>query len=280
MLQMVYKNEWGTVSLHHKPCRVLSVTGLGLPEREFETVRYADSHGQQTLSVTDCARVITMSVDLLMNQGLGRELARMARVLYRPGTLMIRTAGKTRVIPCRCTAWEEDARTPVLAKLILQFTCDDPAFLEERQREEGIFERTDLIYGTFTLPKMFTSKVTEKDVINTGDLPVQPVLVLKNIGEGTASSGVTVVNTPPSGINQTFVLTKPLLAGEQVTVDFANRRVDSDQRDSLIHSISDSTYLNTFTLEHGSNHVAVSAGVGDKLTVTCIFTPRYLEGMY
>lgn len=280
MLQIEYQNEWGSLSLHRKPCRVLSVTGLGLPEREFETVRYADSHGQQTMSVTDCPRVITMSVDLLMNCGLGRELARMARILYRPGRLLIRSAGKTRVIPCRCTAWEEDGRTPILAKLILQFTCDDPAFLEEKERSEGVYQRTNLIYGSFTLPTVFSSKITEKDVINTGDLPVQPILILRNTGKDTASAGVTIVNTPPSGVNQTFQLTRPLLAGEQVRVDFPGRRVDSDQRGSLLHSISDDTYLNAFTLEQGKNHIEVTAGIGDKMAVSCIFIPKYLEGMY
>lgn len=280
MLQLTFKNEWGTLQLHEKPCRVLSVMGLGLPEREFETVRYADSHGQQTLNVTDCARIITMSVDLLMNRGLGRELSRMAKVLYHPGTLMIRTDGKTRIISCRCTAWEEDGRTPVLAKLILQFTCDDPAFLEERERSEGVFHRTDLISSPFTLPMIFTERITEKDIINTGDLPVQPVLILKNVGENTASGSVTVTNTPPSGQVQSFCLTKPLLAGEQVTVDFTERRVESDQREGMIHFISDTTFLSVFVLEQGCNHITVTPGVGDQVSVQCMFTPKYLEGMY
>ena len=127
---------------------------------------------------------------------------------------------------------------------------------------------------------MFSSKITEKDVINTGDLPVQPILILRNTGEDTASAGVTIVNTPPSGVNQTFQLTRPLLAGEQVRVDFPGRRVDSDQRGSLLHSISDDTYLNAFTLEQGKNHIEVTAGIGDKMAVSCIFIPKYLEGMY
>ena len=81
MTEFKFQNEYGTLQLNKKPCRVLSVVGLGLPEREFETVRYANSHGQETLSVTDQPRIISLSVDLLMKEGLGRQLAKMTKIL-------------------------------------------------------------------------------------------------------------------------------------------------------------------------------------------------------
>ncbi len=278
MTEFKFQNEYGTLQLNKKPCRVLSVVGLGLPEREFETVRYANSHGQETLSVTDQPRIISMSVDLLMKEGLGRELARMTKILYRPGTLTVRSRGKTRVIPCRCTAWEEDTRTPVLAKLVLQFTCDNPAFLEERERSEGIFERTDLIDDPFVLPMIFTKRTTEKDVINTGDLPVQPVLLIKCIQTGT--EGIRITNHTPLGEKQVFSFTTPMMEGEEIKVDFPNRRIESNMRENVIHLISDDTFLHSFVLEQGCNHIKVSAGDGADLSIICTFTPKYLEALY
>ncbi len=278
MTEFKFQNEYGTLQLNKKPCRVLSVVGLGLPDREFETVRYANSHGQETLSVTDQPRIISMSVDLLMKEGLGRELAKMTKILYRPGTLTVRSRGKTRVIPCRCTAWEEDTRTPVLAKLVLQFTCDNPAFLEERERIEGVFERTDLIHDSFVLPMVFTKRTTEKDVVNNGDLPVQPVLLLKCIQTGT--EGIKITNCTPSGEEQTFALTTPMLVGEEIQVDFPNRRIESNMRENVIHFISDDTFLHSFVLEQGCNRINVSSGVGADLSIVCKFTPKYLEALY
>ncbi len=278
MTEFKFQNEYGTIQLNKKPCRVLSVVGLGLPEREFETVRYANSHGQETLSVTDQPRMISMSVDLLMKEGLGRELAKMTKILYRPGTLTVRSRGKTRVIPCRCTAWEEDARTPVLAKLVLQFTCDDPAFLAERGQKEGVFERINLITDPFSLPMVFSKRITEKDVINTGDLPVQPVLLLKCIQTG--SEGIQITNNAPSGEKQFFALTTPMLTGEEIKVDFPNRRIESNMREGIIHFISDDTFLHSFVLEQGCNHINVTAGFGTDVSVICEFTPKFLEGFY
>ncbi len=278
MTEFKFQNEYGTLQLNKKPCRVLSVVGLGLPEREFETVRYANSHGQETLSVTDQPRIISLSVDLLMKEGLGRQLAKMTKILYRPGTLTVRSRGKTRVIPCRCTAWEEATRTPVLAKLVLQFTCDDPAFLEEWGRSEGVFERINLIDDPFVLPMVFTKRTTEKDVINTGDLPVQPVLLLKCIQTG--SEGIKIINNTPSGEKQLFALTTPMLVGEEIRVDFPNRRIESNKRENIIHLISDDTFLHSFVLEQGCNHINVIAGVGADLSIICEFTPKYLEGLY
>jgi len=278
MLHIGCRNEYGTLELTRKPCRVLTVTGLGMPQRESETVRYADSHGQETLHVTDQARVITMLVDLLMKEGLGRELAKMTKILYYPGTLVIRHKGKSRAIRCRCTAWEEDGRTPILAKMVLQFTCDDPAFLGAHEQEEGVFERIDLIEDSFVLPMIFTKRVTEKNVINTGDLPVQPVFILKCTKTGT--EGIKIKNTPPEGENQLFHLTVPMLEGEEIRIDFSNRRVQSNKREGIIHFISDDTFLHSFRLEPGCNHIEVIPGVGTDLSAQCIFTPRYLEGIY
>lgn len=278
MLQVKFQNQFGTLELHRKPCRILSIVGLGLPERESETVQYADSYGQETLHVVDQARTITLSLDLLMNRGLGQELAKMTKILYYPGTLIIRSEGKSRLIYCRCSAWEEDERTPVLAKIVLQFTCDDPAFLGETEEKEGVFERIHLIDRSFMLPMMFTKRITEKTIVNTGDLPVQPVIVLKCIHPG--SENISITNTPYGEEKQLFQLTVPMLQGEEIRVDFPKRCIESSMRTGMIHQISKDTFMNSFSLKQGSNHMKVTAGSGADLSVQCLFSPRFLEGFY
>ncbi len=278
MLEFQFQNEKGVIHLHRKPCKVLSVLGLGLPDRKFETVRYADCHGQETLSATDEPRTITVSLDLIMKEGLGRELSRMSKILYYPGIFTIRSNGKTRLISCRCTEWEEVERTPVFSKLVLQFVCDDPAFMEEHEREKGVFERIDRIDSPFVLPMVFTERITEKDIFNSGDLSIQPVLVIKSLQKGT--EGIQIINTTSTGKKQLFSLTVPLEKEEEVWIDFPERRVESNLRGNMIHLISDDTFLHSFELEQGCNHIKVIPGVGGDLSITCRFTPKYLEGIY
>lgn len=278
MLEFKFQNEKGTIYLHRKPCKVLSVLGLGLPERKFEKVQYADSHGQETLSVTDEPRTITVSLDLIMKEGLGRELSRMSKILYYPGKFMVRSEGKTRLISCRCTEWEEVERTPVFAKIVLQFVCDDPAFLEEHERKKAVFERIDKINSPFLLPMVFTERTTEKDIFNSGDLPIQPIFIIKSLQKGT--EGIRIINTDPFGKEQTFSLTVPLEKDEELCINFPERRVESNLRGNMIHLISDDTFLHSFVLEQGCNHIKVIPGVGGDLSVICRFTPKYLEGIY
>lgn len=286
MLEASFENELGRVRLSGEGSRfrILQMEGLGPPGKEFNVAGYAGQPGQVLFSEKDLARVITVSGDLIAHEGLRDEMARMFRIFYRPGRLTVGAGNKMRSVSCRCTAIEEPERHGrSIAKLVVQFTCDNPYFTDEYAQKVNLFSREDLITSTFTLPCVFTRRTNRLLVVNAGDVRAEPVFTIYNDNRAAAAAtadteaGVAMINHTTG---QQLVLERAAAPGEVVTIDIPNRQIVSSLDGDVTSVISQDTYLSDFWLDVGVNDVeAVSYATGERIGVVMTYYNQYVEAI-
>lgn len=286
-MHVTFENELGKIEMgggNHQKVNIREITGLSLPEKNYNVVTYAGQSGQETISEAAAARTITIGGDI--RGRLQKETTRMARILNRPGTLFIHSGNKHRRIPCRCTAFDISERQGrIIQCFAMQFTADDPAFLDQENKQIAVFQRTDQIKGTFTFPLVFTVRKTEADIVNMGDCETEPVFTITSSGATVTGDdyGVEITNETTGS---TIFLKYRMSADETVTIDIPNRTITSDQpsdenqNGNLINYISDNTFLSAFQLSLGTNHIkAVDHNQSANFDVVCEYSNKYIEAV-
>lgn len=285
-MRVTIENELGRLEMgggSHPNWNIVSITGLGLGSKEYNTVRYAGSDGQVTLSEAAMPRTITIGGDV--RGDLQAELTRAARLMSRPCTLRIQSKNKRRSIEARCTAFTADERNPAYAQFALQFTSDSAYFTDFSPRSAAVLKRTPLLSTPFTLPCMFTERISESEVVNLGDVKTEPKFTITN----TANPGaVTLEEDDDYGIliqNQTTGQHLHLLChttdGEVIVIDVAGRSVTSSRAGNLIGALSADSFLSDFWLETGANHIVVTNyNTSEQIHVVCEYNNQYVEAVY
>lgn len=257
--------------------KIISLDGLGMPEKSFQVAQYAQQPGQETLSATDNARTITVKCDLNVGTGRQSELSRIMGVFYMPGTLTIDTDIRRRDIACYCNAFELLDRHPGIQAFSVQFIADNPYFKDATAAVDNVVEITDLLKTTFTLPTVFSKIQTEADVLNSGHLNTEPIFEIRNTGAAFQDKEINLFNDTTG---QKISFTASMDDDSLVEVNVENREILQDGED-ITNNITDDTYLSDFWLIPGVNHIRAettdkSLGIG----ISCQHTNLYIEAVY
>lgn len=131
--------------------------------------------------------------------------------------------------------------------------------------QQYVFYRMDKISGSFTLPCVFTERLSRSVVKNGGDVPVYPIFTL--VCEASVDS-VTVQNHTNDGI---ITLNRSLTAGESIEIDCENGKVTSSISGNILNSITaDSDF---FALDCGENDIECTA---TGVTLSAQFNERFV----
>ncbi len=285
-MQVTFKNEYGTLDFkgggNKERLRLLKIEGLGLPKKEYNVTGYSGQPGQELISQKDLARTITLSADITPIQTtLQNEIKRMAKILYYPGELTIRSNGVRRSISCRCTSFDEPERFgKTIAKAVLQFVCDNPYFTDEEAETKSIYYVTNNIKGSFKLPMAFSSRLSRGNVINLGDADSEPKILLYTevFVENPETYGINIINHTTG---QSIKLEHYMQEGEEIIIDIPNRKITSNKKGDIISAMSKDTFLSNFWLGVGNNDIEViDSAVGERISVVMEYNNKYLEAVY
>lgn len=258
MFEIKYTSENGTAALGGGQApllRVRSITGIGLPSREYKNV--AVSNGQHETSRRDEARVITIGGDLLGN---GNDLENFERIAYADGILEFTFGQKKRRIHCKLYNMSDPTRI-IPGKLIsfaVQFVCDDPYFEDTDATIADIVSLTNTVIDTFTLPCVFTTSTNTKKLTVTGEKSVFPIIRIGCVEEGEESAvyGVSVANVTTG---ETLTLHHRMRMHETITVDLKERTITSSIDGNIINSLSDDSDMAKMYLLPGDNIITANS---------------------
>lgn len=285
MISIKYKNAYGEISMggaRHPTHRVLTITGVGIPDATRNTVQYYGEPGQECIHEQINFRTISLSVEVDNRGGRGKiELERMAKILSHPGTLTIKTMRRTRCIYCnRCTSFSDSDRTELYRKTVLQFVCDNPYFEDTENTVHDIYIQNKLLTSPFTLPAVFSERIQKTTITNHGDTETEPVIHIygaENNANTAAENIITIFNATTA---QSITVVYELAEGETLTVDIPERKIYSSlDPDTQLFCISDDTFLSDFVLTEGDNLIEVMADCTRKTSVTIEYNNRYLEAI-
>ena len=285
MIHLQYKNERGIIHMSNRPTdvwRILSITGLGYPSREFSTISYYGVDGQQTVNTRLTSRSITVSGDIQNFGSMQHEVSRAIEILHFPGTLTVSAGGRRRRTLCRCASFENTDRNRVAEKFIIQLIADDPNFYDETLTKQNIFGERDLIEGSFTLPCVFTERINESVVVNRGYTNLEPVIKIYSKDAVTSvfsdQIGVEIKNITT---NQMLKIEKETQNGEVITIDVKNRIVTSNMAGDITNLLSSDSFLDQFYFVPGPNEIiTLSYNTGQNITAACEYYNTYLEAVY
>ena len=281
-MYMYYKSKGGKVDFRFDgdySVRVTDIDGLYPQERVFNTVRYADVDGVDSISSSVGGRTVTVGGDIKITDS--KFLRNILKILNEPGELFMNFGEKKRKLVCRNCRFVPGERNRMYMKFVVVFYSDCPYFEGVEEESEYISKRENLLNTSFVLPCIFTGRVSEKELIVNGDAACEPVFeitCIKHADEGEEIGGIHVINETHG---ESIKLCTGLVQGEVVEIDVENRKITSSVRGNMIKYISDDTFLHKFKLEMGANLIkAVSYNGNEQIHVLCRYKCRYIEGVY
>lgn len=279
--KIYFENEQGKVEMFlggTGPVRVTALSGLGNPEKKYNTVTFAGKNGQKTLSSVKNPRTIVISGDI---RSKDRSLPeKMLKILDRPGTLTLDFGDKKRKIFCNQVDISEGTRYGSYMNFVLTLTADDVYFTDIQMTETALFIRLDMLSGDIVFPCMFTKKITEAEVENRGEENSEPVIYIYNFNNDVnENAGGILIENQTTG--QKIKLETGMEENEVITIDITNRKIESSDRGNITHLISNDTFLNRFWLAPGINRLKAEHGnTGEEISVICKHYSNYREGIY
>lgn len=280
-MYMYYKNDAGKIDFRFGgdyPVRITDIDGLYPLERTFNTVKYADIDGEDTISSSVSGRNVTVGGDIkISNKQFLRD---MLKVLDKPGELYMDFGEKKRKLVCRSSHFTPGERNSKYMRFVIVFSSDMPYFYGFDEEREYIRKREDVVSKSFVLPCVVTTRRTENDIIVNGDVESEPIFEITCIKPASeqGAGGITVLNET-SG--EAIKLCLYFLQDEVIEVDIENRKITSNMRGNMIKYISDDTFLHKFKLQQGANHIKViSDNADEQINAVCRYRCRYIEGVY
>lgn len=281
-MYMYYKSNAGKVDFRFGgdyPVRITDINGLFPLERRFNTVTYADIDGVDSVSSAIGGRSVTVGGDIrISNKQFLRD---MLKVLNEPGELYIDFGEKKRRLICRSCHFTPGERNAMYMRFVIVFYSDQPYFCDFDVMTEYIRKREDSVCGSFILPCVFTTRMTENDVIVNGDVPCEPVFEITCIKAASEQSDECGIILKNETYGNSAELCTYLLQDEIIVIDIENRKITSNMRGNMINLISDDTFLHDFKLRQGANHINIINKNGDEqIHVICRYICKYIEGVY
>ncbi len=287
MITLKYENKLGILRFGGGnspfPYKIINIEGLSFVPKQYTTTQYANIPGQIATGGIEPARTITISLDIQKCDTF--TMANFNRVLSEPGELYISAGHRRRKIKCRCADFVQDSRRKIYQPLVIQFMCDDPFFEDFNSTKLSLFERKDLISGTFTLPCVFTKRIHRVNIINAGQKETEPSVILYCKSQGENENCNITLTNHTSGVK--FILNYKLNKGEEVIINFADRTIKSNMKmennndGDLIVYMSNDSFLSKFKLVPGVNDIeCIIDDPGCDASAVCEYSSKYIEAVY
>ena len=256
-MRLTYENERGKVTMYGggniRGINILTINGLSIPENNVSTVRYPNQAGQFVTKSTPMERFITIAADVYDENT--KHISNAQKVFSLPGILYITTSEKTKKINCRCVSFDTGVKKGSYAPFTVQFCADNPYFEDIYETKRSISKREGNIKAPFVLGCEFSKRHTENNVINSGDVSIEPVFEITSEKGIICPDGITIKNKT----NGNFItLDTEISAGETITVDIKNRKIMSSVRGNIISCIRKETSLSRFLIDTGVSLVEIA----------------------
>lgn len=278
MISLIFKNEIGEVVLNGENSiwRTISISGLGLVNKNYNTVSYYGVNGQETISSSSCARAITISGDIICDD-IQSELSRAIRIFNSGGEFIIKSKNINRKIYCNQVVFPDCERLFNIGKFVLQFVCDDPFFNDASDNKICAYDLEKNIYETFTLPMVFSTIITECSINNNGDEISYPVFYVSCTNPDFSSQNLIIKNKTTS---KQLTMNYSITDGENIIVDTINRKITSNINGNIISYISNDSKLSDMYLKPGVNVIEIFSDETEGLSITCEYKNNYIEAVY
>ena len=256
-----------------KGFNITSISGLSLPENDVATVRYPNVAGQIVTKSNPMERIITISADVKDENG--KYISEAAAIFSKKGMIYITSFGKTKKIEARCVSFEPNKRKGAYVPVTIQFCADDPYFCDIYETKVQIFNRFGVLSSPFVLGCMLSERRTKRDIINRGDVPIEPVFEITSEIGTACPEGISIKNIT-SG--KTILLNTDILQGETITVDIEKRKITSNVRGNIILCLDQYSSLSDFYIDRGISTIEVDATDSNgTIFVSCSFNNRYIS---
>ncbi len=251
---------------------VIEISGLGTPERQYNTKRYVNIPGQVTVSSHVLARNIVIKGDICLNGGLPTE--KYHTFFCQSGMLTI-TGKDKKNINYNPVSFKTGNRNGEFVSFELKLVCDFPYFSDGNDIPYEIYKRLDMVTGKFSLPKVFTKRVTEVDIYNSGQADSEPVITIGCTNQGIYSGGIVIYNALTK---KELKLDTNLSLGETITIDIKNRKISSNKRANCYGILNENCVLSDFVIARGINHILLTnLNDGETVTASILFNNLYAE---
>jgi phage-related protein len=137
-----------------------------------------------------------------------------------------------------------------------------------------------MLHKTFTPSQtMFSKRLTEAYINNLGDVKAEPVLKITNTSGEIPQGGDCAVTIHNHTNGKRIEYSYPLQPGEEVVIDIPKRRMTNNKGESILHTLSDDSFLSDFYLDKRLNHISVTAGGLSHISAACTFSNKYIEAV-
>lgn len=256
-MEMIFSNARGSIKMDggggSAPFKILAAEGLGYLTQNSSAASYPFTGGQKTLSRSPGARLITLSVEAA--EGGANYEGTLAAIAHDGGRLEISHGEKRVYADCYVSNMNVTrAKGREYERYVLQFTCDYPYFRDSVPDSVSLFERKKLINGQFTLPMVFSERITEGTLTVRGDREVFPIISVRGLSYGEEFPLEIVSETTGAALK----LLLPAGEYELITFDLWNGRIYCGQND-LTKYLDEESFMSEFYLVRGKNHIEIRA---------------------
>ena len=224
-MQIILKNDYGSIVIGcNGGAKLIDISGLGMVEKETQTVTYAGQPGQTTISLRDMPRTITMSIDFKGNQD---EVLKLYRIVYHKVDIFILSGQQRRAISGICIN-QYDVEQIIYHKMysaVLQFVCDDPYFHDVTETKFDLNKRTDQFPNSkengeyyISLPAAATIRTNNLGVMNKGVIKVYPVIEIYNNTASEVSSNTIGIVATNHTIGKAITINRDMKPSENCTL--------------------------------------------------------------
>lgn len=256
-MRLVYENKRGKVVMHGGGAagfNITNISGLSIPENNVSTVRYPDIAGQIVTKSTPMERIITISGDVYDENK--KQMMNASKVFLTPGVMYITSSGKTKKIKCRSISFEQGEKKGSYIPFTAQFCADNPYFEDMYETVTNISKREGRLTSPFVLGCAFSERLAKNNVINSGDVTIEPIFEISSEKGGECPFGITIENVTNGN---SITLNTDISAGEIITVDVKNREIKSNLRGNIISCIKTDTSLSRFSLDVGISLIEIKS---------------------
>lgn len=276
-MTLIFKNKFGKISLCGKSSctyAIKSVSGLGVCNKNYDCITYYGSDGKTTLSSSVSSRVITISFDII---NFNRLLVKKAtRVLFCDGILTVINDSVKRKINYKPLSLEMGERHGNIQSAVVQIECDNPFFEDIFPKSADLYSKTKNITSPFTLPAIFSTRLNEAVIVNSGDVKTYPIITVSPLVSQQTDFTFSLLNKT-TGNTISFSLT--VNPGEIITIDTENRQATSSVKGNIAQFITDGALGNMY-IDSGPNNLKLEfsdTSLSVKSGIT--YTLKYMEAL-
>ncbi len=299
MFYILFKNNLGEIKFSGdgtEPFSLTHISGLGLPEREYQTHEYLGLDGQQTVSSRFAPRIITMVFDL-KGRNISSLTAKLYRVLAQEGTLYIVSSNSQRRTHVNQISVDSFTGNGNYRSFSAQFICDNPYFWDMETIHRPCYKlikniKRDSAADLWNLDTPVIWGQISNDTVfnNDGDIKAYPIITIYSKGDAADNGGFEILRVDPKNsenIIQRFCLNYAMTDNEKITVCFDSRSdkkrryISSSQGTNLLNCRSEDSALDQFYLECGENRIIINnLSHGNLLSAYLSYENQYVEGVF